>query len=74
MRVTKTIKDYITEQVKAKFPVTEEEKSLKEKLEEIDDKADQIERQVRKYAVDLCKTANKDCKIDHWDEFDNIYI
>lgn len=74
MRVTKTIKEYITEQVKAKFPITEEEKSLKEKLEEIDDKAEQIEKQVRKYAVDLCKTANKDFKIDHWDELDNIYI
>lgn len=74
MRVTKTIKEYITKRVKVKFPMAEEEKAVRQKIEEIDDRVEQINKKIKEYALDLCETANKDLQIYHWDVLDKIHI
>ena len=75
MKVTKLIREYVAEQVMAKYPETEGEKLYREKLDEIQNKADELNNQIKEYASKLCQQANKDLGIDVWaDKNDKIHL
>lgn len=75
MKVTKLIKEYVAEQVAAKYPETEGEKLYQEKLDEIQNKTDELNNQIKEYALKLCQQANKDLGIDVWaDKNDKIHL
>ena len=75
MRVTKLIREYVAEQVIAKYPETEAEKLYQEKLDEIQNKTDELNNQIKEYASKLCQQANKDLGIDIWaDKNDKIHL
>lgn len=75
MKVTKLIKEYVAEQVAAKYPETECEKLYQEKLDEIQNKTDELNNQIKEYALKLCQQANKDFGIDVWaDKNDKIHL
>lgn len=68
MRVTKLIKEYVEEQVKAKYPQTAEEKALKEFETKLENKQEILNDTIKKYAEELCQEANKELGIENWDE------
>lgn len=75
MKVTKLIREYVAEQVAAKYPETEAEKLYKEKLDKIQNKTDELNNQIKEYASKLCQQANKDLGIDVWaDKNDKIHL
>lgn len=74
MRVTKVIKEYITEQVKAKFPITEEEKFYNEFNKIADKKATEIQEKLKEYRKQLAKIANIDLGIDDWEEDEKLHF
>lgn len=75
MKVTKLIKEYVAEQVMAKYPETEGEKLYQEKLDEIQNKTDELNNQIKEYASKLCQQANEDLGIDAWtDKNDKIHL
>lgn len=75
MKVTKLIREYVAEQVMAKYPETEAEKLYQEKLNEIQNKTDELNNQIKEYALKLCQQANKDLGIDIWaDKNDKIHL
>lgn len=75
MKVTKLIREYVAEQVAAKYPETEGEKLYREKLDEIQNKIDELNNQIKEYALKLCQQANKDLGIDIWaDKDDKIHL
>lgn len=75
MKVTKLIREYVAEQVMAKYPETESEKLYKEKLDKIQNKTDELNKQIKEYALKLCKQANEDLGIDVWaDKNDKIHL
>lgn len=75
MKVTKLIREYVAEQVMAKYPETEGEKLYQEKLDEIQNKTDELNNQIKEYALKLCQQANKDLGIDVWaDKNDKIHL
>ena len=75
MKVTKLIREYVAEQVMAKYPETEGEKLYQEKLDEIQNKTDELNNQIKEYASKLCQQANKDLGIDIWaDKNDKIHL
>lgn len=75
MKVTKLIREYVTEQVTAKYPETENEKLYKEKLDKIENKVNELNNQIKQYALKLCKQANEDLGIDVWaDKNDKIHL
>ena len=59
MKVTKLIREYVAEQVMAKYPETEAEKLYQKKLDEIQNKTDELNKQVKEYGLKLCKQANE---------------
>ena len=75
MKVTKLIREYVAEQVTAKYPETEAEKLYQEKLDKIQNKTDELNKQIKEYALKLCKQANEDLGIDVWaDKNDKIHL
>nr|DAN88186.1 MAG TPA: hypothetical protein [Caudoviricetes sp.] len=75
MKVTKLIREYVAEQVTAKYPETEGEKLYREKLDEIQNKTDELNNQIKEYALKLCQQANEDLGIDAWvDKNDKIHL
>ena len=75
MKVTKLIREYVAEQVMAKYPETEGEKLYREKLDEIQNKIDELNNQIKEYALKLCQQANEDLGIDAWaDKNDKIHL
>ena len=75
MKVTKLIREYVAEQVAAKYPETEDEKLYKEKLDKIENKVNELNNQIKQYALKLCKQANEDLGIDVWaDKNDKIHL
>lgn len=75
MKVTRLIKEYVAEQVTAKYPETEAEKQYKEKLDKIENKVNELNIQIKQYALKLCKQANEDLGIDVWaDKNDKIHL
>ena len=55
MKVTKLIREYVAEQVMAKYPETEGEKLYREELDEIQNKIDELNNQIKEYALKLCQ-------------------
>lgn len=74
MKVTKLIREYVAEQVAAKYPETEAEKQYKEKLDKIQNKTDELNNQIKEYAAVLCEEANKEFGIEDWEEDDKIHL
>ena len=75
MKVTKLIREYVAEQVAVKYPETEDEKLYKEKLDKIQNKTDELNKQIKEYSLKLCKQANEDLGIDVWvDKNDKIHL
>ena len=74
MKVTRLIKEYVAEQVTAKYPETEDEKLYKEKLDKIQDKIKELEEKIKSYAAALCEEANKELGIEDWEEDDKIHL
>ena len=75
MKVTRLIKEYVAEQVTAKYPETEDEKLYQEKLDKIQNKTDELNKQIKEYSLKLCKQANEDLGIDVWaDKNDKIHL
>lgn len=74
MKVTRLIKEYVAEQVTAKYPETEDEKLYKEKLDKIQDKIKELEEKIKSYAAALCEEANKELGIEDWEENDKIHL
>lgn len=74
MKVTRLIKEYVAEQVTAKYPETEDEKLYKEKLDKIQDKIEELEEKIKSYAAVLCEEANKEFGIEDWEEDDKIHL
>lgn len=74
MKVTKLIREYVAEQVIAKYPETEDEKLYKEKLDKIQDKIEELEEKIKSYAAVLCEEANKEFGIEDWEEDDKIHL
>lgn len=74
MKVTKLIKEYVAEQVAVKCPETKMEKRYKEKLDEMQLKAEELNEKVKNYALDLCEQANKDLDIDNWEKDDRFHL
>lgn len=72
MKVTKLIKEYVAEQVAAKYPETEAEKQYTKEIEAIEDKVQEINSKIKDYALSLCEQANKDLGIEDWDKNDCI--
>lgn len=75
MKVTKLIREYVAEQVAAKYPETKDEKLYQEKLDKIQNKTDELNKQIKEYSLKLCKQANEDLGIDVWaDKNDKIHL
>lgn len=75
MKVTKLIREYVAEQVTAKYPETEAEKQYQEKLDKIQNKTDELNNQIKEYSLKLCKQANEDLGIEVWaDKNDKIHL
>lgn len=75
MKVTKLIREYVAEQVAAKYPETEAEKQYQEKLDKIQNKVDELDNQIKQYALNLCEQANEDLGINIWaDKKDKIHL
>lgn len=74
MKVTRLIKEYVAEQVTAKYLETEDEKLYKEKLDKIQDKIKELEEKIKSYAAALCEEANKELGIEDWEEDDKIHL
>ena len=74
MKVTRLIKEYVVEQVTAKYPETEAEKLYQEKLDKIQDKIKELEEKIKSYAAVLCEEANKELGIEDWEEDDKIHL
>lgn len=75
MKVTKLIREYVAEQVTAKYPETEAEKLYQEKLDKIQNKTDELNNQIKEYSLKLCKQANEDLGIEVWaDKNDKIHL
>lgn len=74
MRVTKVIREYITEQVKAKFPITEEEKFYQEFNKTVNKKAEELQEKVKKYQAELAKQANRELGIEDWENDDVLHF
>lgn len=74
MKVTKLIREYVAEQVAAKYPETEAEKQLTKEIKAIIDKAEELNKKIKDYALDLCEQANKDLGIDSWATSDQLHI
>lgn len=74
MKVTRVIKEYVAEQVTAKYPETEDEKLYKEKLDKIQDKIEELEEKIKSYAAVLCEEANKEFGIEDWEDDDKIHL
>lgn len=74
MKVTRLIKEYVAEQVTAKYPETEDEKLYKEKLDKIQDKIKELEEKIKSYAAALYEEANKELGIEDWEEDDKIHL
>lgn len=75
MKVTKLIKEYVAEQVTAKYPETDAEKQYQEKLDKIQNKVDELNNQIKEYGLKLCKQANEDLGINVWaDKNDKIHL
>lgn len=74
MKVTRLIKEYVAEQVIAKYPETEDEKLYQEKFNKIQDKIKELEEKIKNYAAVLCEEANKEFGIEDWEEDDKIHL
>lgn len=75
MKVTKLIREYVAEQVAAKYPETEAEKQYTKEIKIIEDKVQELNKKIKDYALDLCEQANKDLGIDVWaDKNDKIHL
>lgn len=74
MKVTRLIREYVAEQVAAKYPETEAEKQYKEKLARIRNKEEELNKKIKDYALDLCEQANKDLDIDNWEREDHFHL
>lgn len=74
MKVTRLIKEYVAEQVTAKYPETEDEKLYQEKFDKIQDKIKELEEKIKNYAAVLCEEANKEFGIEDWEEDDKIHL
>lgn len=74
MRVTKVIREYITEQVKAKFPITEEEKFYQEFSKIANKKAEELQEKIKNYKKELAKQANKELGIEDWENDDGLHF
>ena len=74
MKITRLIKEYVAEQVIAKYPETEDEKLYQEKFNKIQDKIKELEEKIKNYAAVLCEEANKEFGIEDWEEDDKIHL
>ena len=74
MKITKLIKEYVAEQVAAKYPETELEKQYTKEIKNITNKTEELNKKIKDYALDLCKQANKDLGIDDWAASDQLHI
>ena len=72
MKVTKLIREYVAEQVAAKYPETETEKQYTKEIKAIEDKVQEVNSKIKDYALSLCEQANKDLGIEDWDKNDRI--
>lgn len=73
MKVTKLIREYVAEQVTAKYPETEAEKRYAENLDEIQNTIKELQEIIKDYSLKLCEQANIELEIDDWDKNDKIY-
>lgn len=74
MKVTRLIKEYVAEQVTAKYPETEAEKQYIKEIKIIEDKVQELNEKIKDYALDLCEQANKDLGIDDWAIDDHVHL
>lgn len=74
MKVTKLIREYVAEQITAKYPETEAEKQYTKEIKIIEDKVQELNEKLKNYALDLCEQANKDLGIDDWARDDHIHL
>lgn len=74
MKVTRLIKEYVAEQVAAKYPETEAEKQYTKEIKIIEDKVQELNEKIKDYALDLCEQANKDLGIDDWAIDDHVHL
>lgn len=74
MKVTKLIREYVAEQVAAKYPETEAEKRYAKEIKIIEDKVQELNEKLKNYALDLCEQANKDLGIEDWAIDDHIHL
>ena len=74
MKVTKLIREYVQEQVTAKYPETEAEKAYKERLDEMQDKINEAEEKINNYSWAICEQLNKEFEIDDWEEDEKVHL
>ena len=74
MKVTRLIREYVAEQVAAKYPETEAEKQYIKEIKIIEDKVQELNEKLKDYALDLCEQANKDLGIDDWAADDHVHL
>lgn len=74
MKVTRLIREYVAEQVAAKYPETEAEKQYTKEIKIIEDKVQELNEKIKDYALDLCEQANKDLGIDDWAIDDHVHL